>query len=103
MAQLNDLLVMGQSTLLGPVTIQGGIVDKNNSSGISNQVLKTDGNGQVYWGYGGGAGKAAVLTTDANGINHVTANEEASYYYSTVDLQEGQSTLETGKLYFVYE
>ena len=30
MAQLNDLLVMGQTTLLGPVNIQNGIINNKN-------------------------------------------------------------------------
>ena len=35
MAQLNDLLVMGQSTLLGPTKIDS-IVDKNGDNGATN-------------------------------------------------------------------
>jgi hypothetical protein len=54
MAQLNDLLVMGQSTLLGPVKIDS-IIDKNGSNGATNsstidKVLKSDDNGKLYWG-----------------------------------------------------
>ena len=39
MAQLNDLLVMGQSTLLGPVTIKGTVIAEKyygDGSGLEN-------------------------------------------------------------------
>jgi hypothetical protein len=39
MAQLNDLLVMGQSTLLGPVTVKGTIIAEKyygDGSGLEN-------------------------------------------------------------------
>ena len=47
MAQLNDLLVMGQSTLLGPVNINS-IIDKNGSNGTEGQVLSRGSNGVIW-------------------------------------------------------
>ena len=84
MAQLNDLLVMGQSTLLGPVKIDS-IIDKNGSNGATNsstidKVLKSDDNGKIYWGSADNVTFSQSLTSGTK-IGTITINGTATNLY----------------------
>ena len=84
MAQLNDLLVMGQSTLLGPVKIDS-IIDKNGSNGATNsstidKVLKSDDNGKVYWGSADNVTFSQTLTSGTK-IGTITINGTGTDLY----------------------
>lgn len=84
MAQLNDLLVMGQSTLLGPVKIDS-IIDKNGSNGATNsstidKVLKSDDNGKIYWGSADNVTFSQTLTSGTK-IGTITINGTGTDLY----------------------
>ena len=84
MAQLNDLLVMGQSTLLGPVKIDS-IIDKDGSNGATNsstidKVLKSDDNGKVYWGSADNVTFSQTLTSGTK-IGTITINGTGTDLY----------------------
>lgn len=48
-------------------------------------------------------GKINENTSSVNALSEEIATKAPAYTYGTEDLESGVSTLETGKVYFVYE